>query len=325
MEKFLYYLKQNIDEMAKVSKWNAKEVLSLQYAGSYEYFLVSILDKEFLLVRPYEQETISKMGTQIRIIEEKTGYDVAILVEESTVYRRKMMLKERIAFVDSNQQVYLPFMALHIKTQRERSLKQVIQEKFTPATQLIFLAILYLDKEEFYIEELTEKLNLSTMTIVRGTDELKRIGVVDYVIGGQTGRKKIFTRIPQKKYYQIGKEYLRNPVKKEIYVREIPKDLRVLKSGLIALGEQTMLGEPRQEVYAVSIAKEKELKNLEVTKEQGMEENLPRIQILKYDVENLTNNEYVDPITLILSLPQKDDRIEIAIDELMEGEKWFVE
>ena len=37
MEKILNYLKQNIDEMATVSKWNAKEVLSLQYAGSYEF------------------------------------------------------------------------------------------------------------------------------------------------------------------------------------------------------------------------------------------------------------------------------------------------
>ena len=37
----------------------------------------------------------------------------------------------------------------------------------------------------------------------------------------------------------------------------------------------------------------------------------------------LTRQEYVDPITLIVSLDEKDERIEMAIDELMEGMEWF--
>ena len=50
---------------------------------------------------------------------------------------------------------------------------------------------------------------------------------------------------------------------------------------------------------------------------------LPGIQIMKYDIGLITKNEYVDPVTLLLSLDTVDDRIEIAIDELMEGFDWY--
>jgi hypothetical protein len=46
---------------------------------------------------------------------------------------------------------------------------------------------------------------------------------------------------------------------------------------------------------------------------------------MKYDIGALTKNEYIDPISLIMSLPKKDDRTEIAIDELMEGIVWYEE
>ena len=324
MERILKYLQQIFDENAQIHKWNAKDILSLKLAGSYDFFLVALLEEEFLLVRPYEQQAIPNLKIQIRLIEEKTGYQVALLLEEITSYRMKKMLEERMAFLVLDRQMYLPFMALHIKAQKRGKRTQNVRVKFTPATQLIYLTILYENKNEFCIEELSEKLKLSDMTVVRGMEELKQIGIVDYVVGGQTGRKKIFTRIPLKQYYQIGKEYLINPVKKEFYVREIPKHLKVYKSGLTALCEQTMLGEPRQTVYAIGSAQEKDWKELEVSKEQAIEENFPCLQVVKYDIGILTDNEYVDPITLILSLPEKDDRIEIAVDELMEDKQWFM-
>jgi len=69
----------------------------------------------------------------------------------------------------------------------------------------------------------------------------------------------------------------------------------------------------------------KRLIEYQVSKEKAMEENLPMIQIMKYDIGALTASEYIDPITLIYGLDQKDERIEIAIDELMEDTEWFVE
>lgn len=141
------------------------------------------------------------------------------------------------------------------------------------------------------MDELAKELNLSAMTVLRALDELQRLGFVSCEIGGQTGRKKVFKTIDKKEYYRLGRDYLTNLVKKSLYVSEILKDVKTYKSGLTALGEQTMLGEPDGEVYAFS-GKMGDVETYQVDKEQALEEMLPRIQIMKYDIGALTKGEY---------------------------------
>ena len=86
-----------------------------------------------------------------------------------------------------------------------------------------------------------------------------------------------------------------------------------------------MLGEPTHDIYAISGKQEKKIRDFQVDKEQAIEEHLPEIQIMKYNIGLLGKEGYVDPITLIKSLNESDERIELAIEEMMEGEEWFVE
>jgi len=325
IEKIYEYLQRNIDSDVQIHKWDTKNKLSLYLAGSFEYYLVKLLDAAFLLLRPFEQQTVQKLKTQMQMIEEQTDMPAVLLLEDMSAYRIKKMLQERIPFIAIDQQMYLPFMALHLKKQRDHMAETPVHEKFTPATQLIFLYILYSEKEEFGLDEVAEKLNISSMTAVRGMNELKRIGLVEYKIGGKTGRKKVFKRIVKNEYYKKGREYLSNPVRKVMYISEISANIKLYKSGLTALGEQTMLGEPKQKVYAADSKAETILKKKQVSKETALEEQLPKVQILKYDIGRLTRNDYIDPISLIAGLDEKDERIELAIAELMEDEGWFVE
>ena len=64
---------------------------------------------------------------------------------------------------------------------------------------------------------------------------------------------------------------------------------------------------------------------MRVTKVQALMEGLPQIQIMQYDISKLTHNQYINPVSLIMSIDKKDDRTEIAIDELMEGTAWYEE
>lgn len=322
MKDILQYLQQNIDTKATIEDWDAKQFLNLQLATTYDYSMVTVLDEEFLLIRPIETQTIRKTMTHIARIQEKVDYDVAILLEDATRYRVKKMIEERVAFLAVDRQMYLPFLALHIKKRQGERKEIEPREKFTAATQLVFLKVLYTKQEQFGVDELAKELNLSAMTVLRALDELQRLGLVHCEIGGQTGRKKVFEAIDKKEYYRLGVVHLTNPVKKNIYVREIPKDIKIYKGGLTALGEQTMLGEPDRKVYAFS-GKIEDVEIYQVDKEQALEEMLPGIQIMKYDIGLITKNEYVDPVTLLLSLDTVDDRIEIAIDELMEGFDWY--
>ena len=324
MEKILTYLQKNIDNSVQLHKWDAKNKLSLHLAGNFEYYLIQLLGTSFLLIRPFNQQTVQKLQIQMSMIEEQTHMSVALLLEKMSAYRIKKMLQDRMPFIAIDQQMYLPFMAVHIKKQRNY-IDISIHEKFTPRTQLIFLYVLYSKKEEFNLEELAEKLNISSMTAVRAMNELEKIGLVDCEITGKTGRKKVFKRIGRYEYYEKGRPYLQNPVRDILYVSEIPDKLKVYKSGLTALGEQTMLAEPGQVVYAVESKAEALLKEKKVSKEIALEELLPKVQIVKYDIGLLSKTDYIDPVSLILGLDEKDERIELAIGELMEDAKWFVE
>ena len=86
-----------------------------------------------------------------------------------------------------------------------------------------------------------------------------------------------------------------------------------------------MLGEMKQPCYAIQSKERGKLSGLEVSREQAMEENLPIIQLTKYDVGITSGGEYEDPVSLILGLSERDDRIDMAIDELMENMEWFEE
>ncbi len=322
MKDILNYLKQCIDKDAVVERWNAKQCLSIQLAGKYDYYIVTVLTESFLLIKPMEEQTISKIKTHIMKIRENAKYEVAVLLEDATSYRIKKMLEERIAFLAVDKQMFLPFLALHIKKKQERKIEAEKREKFAASTQMVFLALLYSDEKKYGAEELARELNVSAMTVLRAMDELKKIGIVNCEIGGQTGRKKIFKPIDKNEYYRIGKEYLFNPVKRSVDVRFIPDDMKIYKSGLTALGEQTMLGEPNREIFAV-YGNLKTLEKYQISRFQALEEGLPEIQIMQYDIGKLTGNQYVDPITLILSLGEKDERIEMAIDELMREAEWY--
>lgn len=70
MNEIRKYLQLNIDDNADVKKWDAKKYLNLQLAGSYEYYMVSALMEKFLLIKPMEEYTISKIKIHINRITE---------------------------------------------------------------------------------------------------------------------------------------------------------------------------------------------------------------------------------------------------------------
>ena len=170
--------------------------------------------------------------------------------------------------------------------------------------------------------DVAKKLKISEMTVSRAIAKLSQIGIISEDISGKTGRKKILKPIDKREFYLQGREFLINPIKKTIYVKDIPRSLPIYKAGLTALAEQTMLGEPERVIYAT--AENITLFNkYKVAKEEALLEGFPELQIMQYDIGLLARNHYIDPISMITSLSNKDDRIEIAIEKLMEEFPWY--
>lgn len=325
MEEILKYLKENFDSNASIRQWNAKKYLSIGLAAEYEYYSVSILSEEFLMIRPLEPKTVQKVKIQLGHIYEKSGSNIVVLLDNSTPYMMRRMLEEKIPFLELGKQMYLPFMTLHIRNHRKVEQKEISNKKFAPTTQLIYLAILYWSRDTFEVEDIARQLQVSDITISRATTELEVLGLIRSVIGGKTGRKKLYTRIDVRQYYVQGKEYLQDQRTKTIFLKEIPLNIALYKTGLTALAEQTMLGEPAREIYAAYSKKAKDFFPFQITIEEAMEEKAYEVQLIKYDVGALARIQYVDPLTLLLGIDETDDRIEMAVEELMEKEIWYEE
>lgn len=326
MKRIIDCLKTYIDDEVSVKNWNneAKKRFSLEIASSFNFYLLNLLQTEFILLEPLKEYTTEKLEKDSRFIENRTQYSCAFGFKNISSYMIKKLLKDKIAFIVEDNQLSIPFLALKIKMALHE--KRIINsiERFTPLNQLVYLYLLYSEEKVFSINDLSNKLNISVMSILRAMNNFEKLGLVYSDIGGATNRKKLFYKIEQEKFYEVGKRYLNNPVKKLLFVSNIPENLRIFKSDLTALSKKTMLAETKRKIYAI-YQNEEILKSYLVSEEIANENNFPIIQIMKYDISFLTKDDCVDPITLIEGLKDNDERIEMAISELMEGYKWFTE
>lgn len=326
MKRIIDCLKKFIDDEVSVKNWNneAKRKFSLEIASSFNFNLLNLLQTEFILLEPLEEYTAEKLEKDLRFIESKTQYSCVLGFKNISSYMIKRFLKDKIAFVVEDNQLSIPFLALKLRMVLHE--KRIINsiERFTPLNQLVYLYLLYSEEKVFSINDLSDKLNISAMSILRAMNNFENLGLVYSDIGGATNRKKLFYKIEQEKFYEVGKSYLNNPVKKVLYVSNIPENLKMFKSDFTALSKKTMLSETKRKIYAI-YQNEEILKNYLVSVEIANENNFPIIQLMKYDVSLLTNDDCVDPITLIAGLKNVDDRIEMAISELMGDFPWYKE
>ena len=326
MKKILDCLKTYIDDDISMKNWNkeARKSFSLVIASLFNFSLINLLKTDFILLEPLEVLSVDKLEKNIRFIENKTGYPCVLLLKKISTYMLKRFLKEKIAFIVEDNQLSIPFLALKVRTIMQKQNRIDSIKRFTPLCQLIFLYLLYSDEKVFAIPDLTQKLSVSSMSILRAMNIFEDLGLVKTEIGGLTNRKKLYYRLEQKKFFEIGKIYLDNPIKKVLYVSSIPDKIKVYKSGLTALSDKTMLSEPKRKNYAI-FNNEVKLRNYLISEEIASDTNSIIIHLMKYDISLLTQVDSIDPISLISGLNEKDERIETAILEMMADYKWFTE
>ena len=323
MQNTAEYLREYIDDAITFEDWNgdAKKRLSLYLCGAFDFYLVTLLGEKLLFVKPTDTFTPEQLKKWSNAISEKSNMPVVLVFDSISPYATKKLLMDHVGFVVVGKQISLPFLATYIKNERRVPKKEI--RKFSPVTQMIFLYALYSDEAEFTLKKIADELDISDMSATRGMRELTQLGMFDMSIGGVTGRKKVFKRKAKKDFYLIGRDYLESPVTGTVYVKSMPGERILPKADLCALAEQTMLNPPEQMCYALPAKDKGILAGYELTKEQAVDEKLPMIQLTKYDVGIFFRNEYEDPVSLILGLSERDERIEMAVDELMEGIDWY--
>ena len=260
--------------------------------------------------------TVAAMKKQQKQYEDALRCPVAYDVAVNSIAMRNALVRNRISFIDLPGNVFLPFMGMVLQ---DMYVKQHIRaDKMMPATQMVFLELLYMaDNESALKSEIAERLNLTKTSITRATAQLKEMGLISQK---KTGTEIAISRnYSGREYYENAKEYLINPVQKTVTVMENESTWDMWYAGESALSRKTLLSSPRIEERAVYKGNEM-VDQFDYADERVADrDSITKIQLWKYNPGYFVRNGVVDPVSLICSFKgNEDERIEMCMEELLE-------
>lgn len=326
MKQLRKLLQELFGDSVSIMPYNAKEKLNYALSSKFDFYFAIVQTSSFVIAQPSEEINLPQLEKQRHSIECKLNLPVALLFDQVSKYKLKRLVDSRLPFITLSGQIFLPFLGVRFQpfSDSKTNIGEA-SEIFSPITQLVYLYILYSAESTFTQNYLTNAMNLSHASVSRACEQLAYLHLLTYEVGGKTGRRKEYRRISIDRFYRIGQTHLINPVKKTVYLQTIPRGVPLYQSSLTALAQKTMLAEPGNKIYAISPTYEKEVQPYIVANEIGQNNGYPQIQIMKYDLAPLAKGDTVDELTLILSLNDHDERIDMAIDEMMEGYTWYAE
>jgi DNA-binding MarR family transcriptional regulator len=323
--KAIAYFQEILGVEAEFAPFPALGRLPLHITGSYEIAQCSLMGTEFMaLLVPDASPTPAAMAKQADWLHQRTGLRCLFILESVGGYERKRLIENRIPFLAPGQQLYLPDLGLNLREQfREPRRKNL---KISPAAQVVVLACLLrrLDPEsEFTGAGLAEQLGYTKMTMTRALDELRQLELVE--CEGERRFARHHFLITGRDLWEKARPVLRSPVKKRVYVDEWFTGCD-FKAGESALEDLTMLSAPPRAIWAITSDEWKQIQKepgLHLIPEVSKDLAHAELEVWHYDPRLLAEKPLVDRLSLALSLAHiSDDRVQIAIDELLGGVPW---
>jgi DNA-binding transcriptional regulator GbsR (MarR family) len=321
------YLKSTIDENVEIKEYANIENVPIYLKEAFNFYQGKFLDNSVVLIEPkINNITLPTLRKRLESIKEHTDGHIIILYNSLSDYQRKKLINERIAYIIANKQMYLPFIALDLHESNKTKKNNKI-DRFSTSGQVTYLYLLY-NNRDITIDKLSKILKRTKMTASRALDELYDIKLVTYETKGKTGRKRCYRRINDPQYFKKGYPYLKSPVLDKIDICRYLDILGALKAGLSALSEKSMISEPKHKIRAITKTMKK---NIEPSFDPFIDSNeryekdpVMQIEVWSYDPGILSKTESVDIVSLKLSLAnEKDERIQIEIDNLMRENVWY--
>ena len=311
------YFQENIDSHTRIHAWDAMHAIPIYLQDMYNFYALNVLDTQCVLLEIVDNTpALGSIQKHLHSIQALTNLPIVLYYKTTTRYRRKSLLDHRIPFIIEDGQFFLPFLGLRLKMIDSIPAKGI--QTFTPSAQIAYLYFLYTKDAVVNATELSNLLGWTVMTASRSLNALYDAKLLTYKVGGRTGRAKEYSRIAENEYFALGRGMLRSPIKRVVYVRNVPDNACV--AGLEALAELSTLNPPGQKVRAIY---GEEYGEIVTNADQIKDENLVELQVWEYDPKLFTQGHVVDPVSLYASFQEEqDERIEQALAELVRIKKW---
>lgn len=271
------------------------------------------------------EQRLEETVQQLRQLGGQLGKPVIFCPATLASYERRNLIRYKMPFIVPGKQMYLPHLGIDLRERMQQ--KPVAVERFAPSTQaLLIWSLLNMPAQNKWEPgPAAPALCYTPMAATRASRELEAAGLMQ---ARMRGRIKTLEKIGSpEEIWARAQPFLKTPVLREHW---LPKDaLRLLdqthlrKSGITALAAQTLLADTAEEpCFAIPqrqwLARPTQLQPLD-----GYEPGAARLQIWAYETAICDGKDFVDPLSLTLSLRHEaDDRVQIALDELMEQITW---
>ena len=317
------YLSDTLGITATLSKPTNLGSLPFFLQDSYDVFQVKLLNEDFIVLasKNYSELTPATIHKHIDIVSQQLKMKTVFAHSTISSFNRKRLIEHKVPFVIPGNQMYLPDLGIDLREYftKKRS-KPII---LGPSTQAVILyALTQTMVEPLTPTRLAEVLGYSRMAMTRSLDEIESLELAEVSI---TGRKRL-VHFDKNRRELWGKAlpHLKTPVKENVWLKTMIDELPVCQAGLTALACYSMLTPPQKQVYAASAKNWKAIKRkypLEII--SYPDEAKCELEIWRYSPGLFANGKIVDPFSLYLSLRDiKDERIESAMEEMMEGIEW---
>lgn len=259
----------------------------------------------------------ASISKHLNVVQDSLSIPCVYVCDALTSYNRERLIKHHVPFIVPGNQMYLPFLGIDL---REYFLKKRLIldkiEKLSPAAQLTLIYIMLSESTTFRPAELAEGTAYTTMTTSRAVDELEEAKLIT---SKRIGRERVLSIDMEKSdLWNKAVPLMQSPVKQKVFLRlGVIDTKKYMKSGYSALADYSSLNNPVNPVVAMS---NDDWKLLQLKGVKPVEFGEVEVELWQYNPEIFADNGCVNRFLLYLSLKDdKDERIEITLEEMMEG------
>lgn len=297
--------------------------LPMYLVDKFDFLYFRLFGRSYVLVKHKKKEElyIENIKKDIAQIMRFTNKYPVFVLPNLRLYQRKTLIKNKIAFVVPNTQIFIPNPPIYLTEKESREKTETI--KFKKSTQVVF-AYLFLNKVDIInAHRLAEQLGYTATTINRALNELVD---KELLIQSSNGTRKKYGIPDKRKYWELGKEYLFNPViSAHLFLKDRVNmgDKRLFKSSDTALCEYSDDFDDnsnREAHYACFTNDFRELHNESYPKSIEFSfSNFVALEVLSYNPALLSKDDKVDAVTLYAQyMDNHDERVEMALDKIIE-------
>ena len=293
--------------------------LPISFEKRYQYAKMKFHKESFLLIKEKRRGSLNSFVTQARTMGRKASMDVILVFSKLSDNEKKQLLQARVPFVDFKGNLFFPPLGLALNANDD---VEVFKE-LTPSEQLTWIAFLLTKGQKVVdVDLLSQITGLPNSTIYRCLRTFKTLNWLNKP-------NKLYTYTASKKELFLKSEsFLFNPIKKRLLLSDfdlnkIQSDSRLLYGGTYALSYLTFLAESDENSsYVIS---QRQFNKLSLPLSQHILEG-KILEIWRYspfvsefwnDFKETQDRQFVDPISLYLTLKDDDDpRVEEEVEAL---------